>query len=177
MNKSMILSLALGTALLAGPGGAIAASVEHDSRYHSSNTRHDRDGSWRDRDVRGQDFTGVWRLDGRRGDANGGWNDGRRGRNDNFRHGTAAYLPDVFQIERARRELRVENQNGRLIRRIEMGRRGDWNGNRLEVESVVRGARVTEYFSLQRGGRELIVRTIVDGPRGNRQFTSVYERA
>src|SRR5688572_1699576 len=111
MNKSMILSLALSAATLAGFGGATIASAQSADRYGHSSTR------WRDHDVRQRDFTGVWRLDERRGNT-GGWNGRDYGRNNGQGRGVLGVLghqqfqlPQVIQIERSRRELRVENQN------------------------------------------------------------------
>jgi hypothetical protein len=189
MNKSMILGLALSAATL-GLSGATMATADaydnnrrqdqYDNRHQGQydNRQHTQSGDWRN--TRARDFTGVWRLDSRRGNApgslNNGWN-GRAGDLRGYRNVGAMQLPAVIQIERGRGEFRVESQNGRLIRRIETSGRGDWNGNRFEVQSTMRGSTVTEVFSLQSGGRELVVRTIVEGRRGTQEFTSVYDRA
>jgi len=174
MNKSLMLSLAWSAMTLAGLGGPSMASAQQSYDYgHHSN------GSWRNDGAHTADFAGMWRLESPRGNA-GGWNNGRNGRGGDDRGGwnfQRAQLPEVIQIERDRREIRVENQNGQLLRRTWTGRRRDRNDGSFQVESSVRGARVTEVFSLQSGGRELVVRTTIEGPRGSRQFTSVYDRA
>lgn len=176
MKKGLILGFALALTALTGLGATASA-----------------------RQMRSQDFTGVWQLDARQGGVQQGWGNDRggngnwdRGRDDNWgrtrerergsQYGQRGYdrdamLPDVIQIERDRRELRVENQRGRLLREIATGRR-DARDGRLMVETVGdQGQRIRETFTLEGRGRQLVVRTVVMGARGSREFTSVYQRA
>ena len=171
MKKAMMLGLMLSLAAMSGSGAFSTASA---------------------RETRGKDFTGVWRLEHRQSDFDrdwdrdrGGFRDrdwdrdanvrGRRGRGGNGM--SAGNLPDVIRIERGRRELRVESRNGQLLRTLETGRNGDWRGNRLMSQRHFGGMQITEVYTLRERGRELVVRTIVNGPRGQREFTSVYDRA
>ena len=155
--------------------------------------------------ARPAEFTGLWRLDSRhiegsgsgrgwqddraRGrDGNGDWRDDRYNSDDRYWGGLSSrgrymvrndgFLPEVIHIERAsRRSLRVENRDGRLLRELAMGR-GRWNNDQLRVERTgFGGVRITEVFSLQNRGRNLVVRTTVSGVRGAREFTSVYDKA
>jgi hypothetical protein len=169
MKKGMILGLTLSVLGLVGAGVATTASA---------------------RPVRGGDLTGVWRLDSHdRGSQWGGHGDGYgRGRWDNGRWSNgpygdgsrgdrAGFLPEMIRIERNRRVVRVENENGRLLRRIAVDPRGSWD-RRLVAERIgFGGARITEVFTLDRRGDRLVVRTTMSGPRGLQEFTSVYERA
>lgn len=170
MNKLRFLSLALSALMLSGMGTATLASAARQGRGNSQWETRERD-SQRGRgsqwDTRARDFTGVWRIEDRKDRRNDGFDLRRQ----------VVSLPNVIRIERSRRELRVENRNGSLLRTLETGRRGDWEGNRLEVETRMGGTRVTETFSLREGGDELVVRTVVEGRRGTQRFTSVYERA
>lgn len=66
----------------------------------------------------------------------------------------------------------------RLLREIQVGRRGDWNRDRLQIDRTgFGGATISETFTLIGRGDRLVVRTTVSGPRGSREFTSVYERS
>jgi hypothetical protein len=73
--------------------------------------------------------------------------------------------------------VRVENQSGRLLREIAVDRRAAWNRTIVAERTGFNGGRVTEEFSLANRGRQLVVHTTMVGPRGSREFTSIYERA
>lgn len=173
MKKSTMFGLAL-TALLAASSSLTASAQsrygDHSGRYGNGSAYgngYDRSG-WHQ--GMQSDFTGTWRLEGRRGEVQGGW--GRQTWGDNRQAGG---LPDLIQIERGGRQLRIENSNGRLLRQVG---RGDWNDNSIQVVSGgPRGQRVLEVFTLRARGRELVVHTTVTDRRGTREFTSVYERA
>ena len=151
--------------------------------------------------ARARDYVGVWQLDDRQGnswgqDRNRGYNDrdhGRQGdwgddrygsRNDDrygsrndSRYGSGggfrmARLPETFRIERSRRDFRLENMNGQLLRQVDFGR-----NNQLTSERSIFGAQIYETYTLVDNGRRLLVRTSIRGSQGTRQMTSVYERA
>ena len=175
MNKSMMFGLALALVAMSGLGGVEIASA---------------------RDARPKDLVGTWRLETRSdmdgyGRNSGGWDqndpnfgndrwrqDNRNwngvGRNDTRFGARFAYLPQVIQIERSRRVLEVENDRGLTLRTTDLRRN---NGVVRFVTSGPGGSTITETFSLDRGGRRLVVRTTVSGRRDTQDFTSIYERA
>jgi len=164
MKKSLILGVALSIAALTGFGraGVTQAQERHGNGDHGWHN----DDSNRGYGVSARDFIGNWRLDERH-------NHGRNG-------GLASsfnQLPQMIRIERDRRDLRVENSRGRLLREIDL-RGGDARDGRLQlVTTGFRGARVVETYTLRERGHELVVQTTVQDRRGSRQFTNIYGRA
>jgi hypothetical protein len=144
--------------------------------------------------TRAKDFVGVWQLDARNGDGSnhgggysgrqGDWGDSRGGNdygNGNDRRGSGqgyrgsqdfGALPATFRIDRDRRELQVESMDGRLLREMNSA------GNRqLTSQRRFLGTTIIERYSLSDNGRRLVIRTSIQGPRGSREMTNVYERA
>jgi len=164
MKKSLILGVALGVAALSGLGWAGVTQAQ--DRYGNSN-REWRNNDWNRGDGNSaRDFIGTWHLDDRysRG--------GNRGLRASFNQ-----LPRMIRIERDRRDLRVENANGRLLREIDL-RGGDARDGSIQVVTTgFGGARVIETYTLRQGGHELMVQTTVYERRGTRQFTTTYDRA
>src|SRR5262245_53351389 len=162
MKKSVIIAVALGIAALPGLGSAVQAQ----ERYGSDNHGWHNQGWTPDNGASARDFIGTWRLDDRHG----------RGGNVGLRAGLNQ-LPRVIRVERDRRDLRVENVNGRLLREIDI-RSGDARDGRVQVVTTgFGGARIVETYTLRERGRELVVQTTVHDRRGSRQFTSIYDRA
>jgi hypothetical protein len=119
MKKSLILGVALSIAALTGFGwaGVTQAQERHGNGDHGWHN----DDSNRGYGVSARDFIGNWRLDERH-------NHGRNG-------GLASsfnQLPQMIRIERDRRDLRVENSRGRLLREIDL-RGGDARDGRLQL--------------------------------------------
>jgi hypothetical protein len=168
MRKSTILGVALGLAALTGLGSAGAASAQGSHRGGNREWRED----WNRGHGNGaRAFTGTWRLDERRNrhDRDGRWGSDFASR--------ITQLPSVIRIERERRELRVENSRGRLLREIDL-RGGDARDGRLQlVRNGFGNTRIVETFTLREGGRELVVHTAVQGRGGTKRFTSIYDRA
>ncbi len=143
------------------------------------------------RATRPRDFVGVWRLDARHGDAwggpQGGWNDERGGWSDRDgrydrgnqgrgpRRGDFGRLPETFRIDRDRRDFRVESLDGRMLRDLDAGRRG--RDLTLVSERNLLGIRVVETYQLTGNGRQLVIHTVANSPRGTRESTQVYDRA
>src|SRR5512132_2817456 len=104
MKKAWMLAVAL--AAFASTGSAQRSwrgDDRHGARGEDRYGANDRDRYGR-RESGARDFIGTWRLENRRGDERRGW-----GSADRFRPGQASMLPEWIQIERDRRELRVEN--------------------------------------------------------------------
>jgi hypothetical protein len=174
MNTLMTLALA-GTLALSGI--TTVASAQY--RGNDVQIQHDRDGRQDGGWGRGGygsrfDLTGTWRLDSRQGDIDAGYGRGhgygRRGRSldlSNFA------LPNVIQLQRWGREVRVQAGNGQTLRMADLGRFGSMTA----TGRGARGATFTEEYSLRNGGRQLVVHTTVtSGWMGSREFTSVYHR-
>src|SRR5207253_9344593 len=106
----------------------------------------------------------------------------------------AWFLPDVFRIDGDRDALRIEDENGAIMADVTMdndtqygsysgdndrGARAHWiSDRRFEVERVGRyGRRVTQTFTLENRGRDLVVATQVERDGSTRMFTRYYERA
>ena len=164
MKKSLILGVALGIAALTGLSQASVAQAQE--RYGNDNSGWRNDDWNRGHGNNARDFIGTWHLDDRSGHG------GNRGLRSSFNQ-----LPRMIRIERERRDLRVENANGRLLREIDL-RGGDARDGRLQlVTTGFRGARVVETYTLRERGHELVVQTTVQDRRGSRQFTNIYGRA
>lgn len=196
MKKSTLSTLAL--SLVLGLGGATFASADnldiqgngrefkgsqatHGQRgndvvfasngaYDGRGSRGPKGGSW---NSRANDFEGTWRLESR-GGAVGNRNNGHPGQMQ--RNDRGARLPEVIRIENNRGAIRVEAANGQLLRQAQVGRNGG-NDGQFVIVTETRGARVTESYSLQNRGLELVVKTTVQGPHGSREHMKVYNRA
>ena len=152
---------------------------------------------------RARDYLGVWQLDqgqngwnnhggygqqngqwGGHDGGNGGWGNGNVGRDQNG-YGQDAYrqngnrgqrmfagLPETFRIDRDHRHLQVESMDGRVLREM------NGSGHRqLISQRTFLGQTIIETYSLSDRGNRLVIHTSIQGPRGARDMTSVYERA
>jgi len=151
-------------------------------------------------------FNGEWHLVDDRGDSGQNWIDEQNRYNFNDwgttnstpttqRRGYMAwFLPDDFRIDGDRQFLRIEDNNGGLVTEIDLNngyRYGSYNGQndgpgtrarwlsdrRFEVDRVGRnGRRLTELFTLQNRGQQLVVNLQVERDGRTRSFTRVYDR-
>ena len=178
MNKTLRLAAALGIGALAIFGSVASADESHgrqggwrNGQYDGRTSQYDRNGygngygsRWGNREL-----TGTWQLESRRGDFGRGWLG-------NLRGAGVATLPTVIRIEQYRRSLQVENANGRTLRQIDVGRGGA--GSTEHVVTTIGNRTITESFSLSNRGRQLVIRTVLQGRRGAaREMVSVYQRA
>ncbi len=124
---------------------------------------------------------GAW--DGRPGQ--GGWgNRPRRGA------GMRLRLPETFRIEQTATLIRIADSTGTVLQEITTGKpgaaaeeaprvSGHWKDERLAVQrSGPRGGTLTETYSLEDGGRTLVIRTQIEpgGDRPGRELKRVYRR-
>jgi hypothetical protein len=149
------------------------------------------------------DFTGQWQLVTNRSDYGQSWMDDRNrfdadntwGTNDRMRYG-AWFLPDEFRIEGDRQDLRIEDTGGGVIAdvtfddaRYGSSDNGTYNGTygrstrarwlsrrQFQVERTGQQRSITQTYSLENRGRQLVVRTQVDRDGNTRSYTRVYQR-
>lgn len=143
------------------------------------------------------DFNGQWQLVTNRSDYGQSWMDDRNrfeadntwGTNQRVRYG-AWFLPDEFRIEGDRQSLRIEDTGGGVIADLpfddtrytnsgnyDTAVHARWMSRRqFQVERNGQRRSITQTFSLQNGGRQLVVSTQVDRDGNNRSYTRVYDR-
>ena len=145
----------------------------------------DRSGGY-DRDGR---YTGTGEYD-RNGNYVGSGNENNNGyydRNGDYHAYSSGSgggrLPDVIRIQPGTNDVRIEDENGNLIRDVDLtggaygGDRARWIGDQLEItRTLPSGGTVTERVSLQDRERRMVVLSTVNGPNGTRQYRRVYDR-
>lgn len=183
----MNLRLSVGVAAL----GLIAASCAPTVYETGTPTSSTNDGV--------NDFNGQWQIVTNRSDYGQSWMDDRNrfdadntwgGTNDRMRYG-AWFLPDEFRIDGDRQAMRIEDTGGGVIADVtfdtyrygssdngyDRSTHARWLSRRqFQVERVGQYRSITQTFSLENRGRQLVVRTQVDRDGNTRSYTRVYER-